>query len=307
MFFESISKPLQCHAILVGCNYKHIPNSSLSGCINDILSVRKMLIDHYNVPSQNIKVLHDEDEDYDISTSVSTGYNIINALQKAITESRYGDMTQLWFHYSGHGSYIKDRSGDEADGFDECILPCDFNEKGVITDDMLFELISQISCPVFITTDCCHSGTIFDLTYSFIPTYQDGTFHTYSNVEGVELMGQNKTVLREQVDEISIPIEWNSEFTCKRVINNNKIINNKNIYMFSGCRDFQTSADITPDYQRRDESFGAFTRSLIDALSFHRFQTDYTTLYKSILYILQLRKHTQRSLFSTTDPTIIID
>ena len=37
---------------------------------------------------------------------------------------------------SGHGSQVKDRDGDEIDGYDEVILPRDFREKGIITDDV---------------------------------------------------------------------------------------------------------------------------------------------------------------------------
>lgn len=40
------------------------------------------------------------------------------------------------FADSGHGSQVKDRDGDEVDGFDEVILPVDFRKAGIITDDV---------------------------------------------------------------------------------------------------------------------------------------------------------------------------
>jgi hypothetical protein len=36
---------------------------------------------------------------------------------------------------SGHGGQVKDVSGDEDDGNDECIYPVDFKQAGQIIDD----------------------------------------------------------------------------------------------------------------------------------------------------------------------------
>ena len=49
----------------------------------------------------------------------------------------------LFFHYSGHGSQVKDKSGDEDDNQDEVIIPLDFESAGVISDDVLKALISK--------------------------------------------------------------------------------------------------------------------------------------------------------------------
>ena len=45
------------------------------------------------------------------------------------------DAKTLFFHYSGHGSYIKDENGDEVDGKDECLCPIDYAYSGMIIDD----------------------------------------------------------------------------------------------------------------------------------------------------------------------------
>ena len=72
-----------------------------------------------------------------------------------VSDAKKGDL--LWFHFSGHGStifplffsslslvisqhfssvaQIDDKSGDEADGKDESIVPFDFQKAGVIIDD----------------------------------------------------------------------------------------------------------------------------------------------------------------------------
>jgi hypothetical protein len=52
----------------------------------------------------------------------------------------------LFFSYSGHGSQVVDKNGDETDSRDEVILPLDFN---VITDDELNTII-QTYLKVFI-------------------------------------------------------------------------------------------------------------------------------------------------------------
>jgi hypothetical protein len=76
----------------------------------------------------------------------------------------------VWIHYSGHGSFVKDREGDEADGCDECLVPSDYERSGVISDDDIREVFTcfhpntKVAC-VF---DCCHSGTIGDLPYRWV-------------------------------------------------------------------------------------------------------------------------------------------
>ena len=72
--------------------------------------------------------------------------------------------------YIGHGGNVRDRSGDEADGRDETLIPLDYARAGQITDDILLkELVLPMAKGVFATSimDCCHSGTILDLPYRF--------------------------------------------------------------------------------------------------------------------------------------------
>lgn len=65
-------------------------------------------------------------------------------------------------YYIGHGTYTGDTSGDEIDGRDECLLMTD----GIIVDDDLYKIIStrkHSSNRLILMTDCCHSGTIYDV------------------------------------------------------------------------------------------------------------------------------------------------
>ena len=183
-------------ALLIGANYTANPSAQLSGCINDIVNVRNTLIDAYGYQNANIFMLRDDD-----NSRLPTRKNILYSLNQLITASTENDL--LWIHYSGHGTKIRDTNGDEVDSFDECIVPCNYNTDGVISDDELFAIIKNAKCRLIMCFDSCHSGTVCDLQYSI--NCDNGVF--------------------------------------KKVVNNSRMISGQNIIMFSGCRDAQTSAD----------------------------------------------------------------
>lgn len=60
-------------------------------------------------------------------------YLSVQAARWLTIDNRPGD--SLFFHYSGHGGRQIDRSGIEEDGYDETILPLDFETAGQIVDD----------------------------------------------------------------------------------------------------------------------------------------------------------------------------
>lgn len=146
-------------ALLIGSNYTATPYVQLSGCINDIIHMRNTLIDAYGYKDENIIMLRDDDK-----TRLSTKANILSNLERMVATSVAGDT--LWVHYSGHGTQVQDKDGDETDKLDECIVPCDFNTAGLITDDDLFAIIKNAKCKMMIMLDSCHSGTGIDLQYS---------------------------------------------------------------------------------------------------------------------------------------------
>ena len=61
------------------------------------------------------------------------------AMQSEITrligKARAGDV--LLLHYSGHGSNVPDRNGDEADRRDEILCPTDLDWQDPLLDDWL--------------------------------------------------------------------------------------------------------------------------------------------------------------------------
>jgi uncharacterized caspase-like protein len=98
-----------------------------------------------------------------------TRENILNAYRTLVAESKPGDVA--FCHYSGHGGKLKDDNDDEKDGYDETLVPLDYASAGQIRDDDLYlTLIGKMPRDVQLTCvmDCCHSGTVLDLPYTFV-------------------------------------------------------------------------------------------------------------------------------------------
>jgi len=139
-------------ALTVGINdYQGIRD--LRGCINDVTNMRDILRNYLGFSNDEIRVLTD---------SRATKDGILTRLQWLIDNAKSGDF--LVFHYSGHGSQIRDRNGDESlqDGLDELICPYDFNWDGkYIIDDDLYKIFKSLPQGVLLEVflDCCHSGT----------------------------------------------------------------------------------------------------------------------------------------------------
>lgn len=84
---------------------------------------------------ENITVLMDDGEH-----PMPTRDNIIAAYEKVVAESRDGDV--IFLHYSGHGTKLHDENGDEDDGYDEALVPVDFQEGAdMIRDDDLYDTL----------------------------------------------------------------------------------------------------------------------------------------------------------------------
>lgn len=65
---------------------------------------------------------------------------------------------------------MKDDDGDEEDGFDETLIPVDYTTAGQIRDDVVYaELVGRMPEGSTLTClmDCCHSGSVLDLPYTF--------------------------------------------------------------------------------------------------------------------------------------------
>ncbi|KAJ6823749.1 metacaspase-4-like [Iris pallida] len=142
-------------AVLIGCNYPNT-KAELKGCINDVVRVRRCLVERFGFDEDDIEVLIDTDASY----TQPTGANVRRAIERLIRSARPGDL--LFVHYSGHGTRLPAETGDEDDtGYDECIVPCDMN---LITDDDFRDFVDKVpnGCQLTIISDSCHSGGLID-------------------------------------------------------------------------------------------------------------------------------------------------
>jgi hypothetical protein len=161
----------QKYAILVGINYKNT-NYQLNGCINDIQDMKDVLMKQYGFSVNCILTLTDE------SIIRPTRDNIIKSFKRIqdIARIRNHIIQELWFVYSGHGTWSVDLNGDEVDRRDERIVSMDIK---TISDDELNGLFKTFSQDMKVVSifDSCYSGTVMDcrLSYNFDTKHFDTT------------------------------------------------------------------------------------------------------------------------------------
>src|SRR5262245_38914928 len=138
-------------ALLIGINkYKGVPK--LQGSLNDIETMRQILLTRWGFEEKNIALVTDE---------AATRAGMLAAIEQLVKEAGPNDM--VYFHYSGHGSQVEDLNGDEPDDhLDETLVPQDGRTGDVpdITDDELDALFARMrSKSALVVLDSCHSGT----------------------------------------------------------------------------------------------------------------------------------------------------
>eukprot|EP00928_Gymnodinium_smaydae_P074988 TRINITY_DN57_c0_g3_i6.p1 TRINITY_DN57_c0_g3~~TRINITY_DN57_c0_g3_i6.p1 ORF type:complete len:781 (-),score=162.57 TRINITY_DN57_c0_g3_i6:92-2434(-) len=200
-------RPPVRRALTIGINYMTLPagRGRLSGCINDSETICGILREFFHFTDQNICRLRD-----DRSNMMPTKANMMASLNWLTNGAAPGD--EFFFHYSGHGGQQRDTQGDEEDGKDETLIPCDFKTAGQITDDELHEVLVQKlpkGCRLWVILDCCHSGTALDLPYKV-------------TVDSHSMLSLTKKRPRRAVAP-----------------------SQAEVIMISGCKDSQTSGDVS--------------------------------------------------------------
>lgn len=140
-------------ALLIGINKYGMEGADLNGCVNDVTNLRDVLLNYFGFTVEDIRVVVD---------GRATKKAIIERLKWLVKGAKAGD--RLLFHYSGHGSQVRDRDGDELkDKMDEIICPhdMDWDSKTYIRDDELRKIFSGLSKGVILDVllDSCYSGT----------------------------------------------------------------------------------------------------------------------------------------------------
>jgi len=203
-------------ALLVGVNKYRMPGSDLMGCVNDVTNVRDILLKYFDFKVREIRVITD---------NRATKAGIMKRLEWLVKGAKPGD--RLLFHFSGHGSQIRDRNGDELkDRMDEILCPHDMDWDGTyIVDDDLQAVFSKLpkNARLEVLLDCCHSGTGTrgGLVMAMVPPEQ-------------------RIVPRFLLPPVDIRMREEEDLPRHAIA---RSANPGNHVLFAGCRDNQTSAD----------------------------------------------------------------
>ena len=127
-------------ALLFGVNDYGGTENDLRGCLNDIELAQTRL--------SNFQVRKFKDNQV-------TKANFLAQVNYALANSQPGDV--IYIHYSGHGTFVKDRNGDEEDNYDEALYLYDWP---LIDDDLNHALrATPTGVNVVLLLDSCYSGT----------------------------------------------------------------------------------------------------------------------------------------------------
>ncbi|QRV89560.1 ICE-like protease (caspase) p20 domain protein [Ceratobasidium sp. AG-Ba] len=152
---------------VAGTSQQSTHSLELLGSHTDARAICRHLI-RQGYLSQEIRMM--TDEPHTPPEDVPTYNNLKSAFKKLVSNAQPND--RLFVYFAGHGHQVDDEDGDEDDGKDEAIIPCDwatsynYSDQGLIIDDLLrTNYIDQLpaGCQLMGVFDSCHSGTILDL------------------------------------------------------------------------------------------------------------------------------------------------
>ena len=249
--------PERRKSLLIGINYTG-SRHALRGCQQDVANMQRFLTTRgYPSDQYNQVILTDARQ----GPFYPSGHNMLAAMDWLVSEPN----CRLFLHYSGHGGQVRDPDGDRASGFDDTIVPVDFEQNGQIDSDTLHKhLVSKLppSSSLFVVFDCCHSGSAIELPYVY-RSDADGNVTLVDSVkQGLHLAEAAQHLLQggfsmskvndakqllagaqsffqglkhrgepqqEGLGEEHFVEDWKDE--------------HKRVFMYSGCKDDQTSAD----------------------------------------------------------------
>lgn len=235
----------------IGINDYPGTGMDLSGCVNDAIDWQKSLFAR-GFADQIMLV-----------DSAATKKGMMDALAKIVQQTGSNDISIIT--NSGHGTWVPDRDGDEADGRDECLCPWDIGTVGaVITDDELFEIFSarKHGARIIFISDSCHSGSVS---------------RACTMVPGIEGDGWKFQRMRFLAPEIHLPKDMvEAARRVEKSAAKSKI--RAATVLFSGCKDNEYSYDAW--FNQRAN--GAFTYVALQALKQMTDENSYWDYYLKI-------------------------
>ncbi|QIX01897.1 hypothetical protein AMS68_007414 [Peltaster fructicola] len=249
-------------SLLIGINYVGSQHA-LQGCHQDVNNMREFLTAMgYPSDSRSQVVMRDDGNTDPRGPMFPNGHNLLAAMQWLVSEPN----TVNFLHYSGHGGQVPSE-GYGSSGFSDTIVPVDFERGGQIPSNILHRtLVSSLpaNSTLFIVLDCCHSGSALELPYVFRAD-ENGNVNMMDNVKtGMLLMGEASHLIQggftiDKVGEAKQLLAGATDFfrglthkpaeTDQYGLGESKTADTyrnegmRNVWMYSGCRDDQTSAD----------------------------------------------------------------
>lgn len=168
----------------------------------------------------------------------ATGQNIRKQLSIFSSSLKSGDIVYL--HFSCHGQPVEDLDGDEADGWDEAIIPVDaqkiyskdkYKGENHITDDELNRFFRTIRTKIgrkgylTVVVDACHAGT---------------SYRGEENEDSVFVRGTNSGFSERGLKFIP-------KIDKRGRINIEKSVNMSDICIIEACRSYQLNNEIKCD------------------------------------------------------------
>merc|ERR1712013_281397 len=235
-------------ALLIGINYFG-QGGELRGCINDVNNIKNLIQTRgFSDDPSHMVILTDDQRDPQYQP---TRDNIIEGMLWLVEGAQPND--SLFFHYSGHGSQSTDYDGDEVDGSDETICPVDYKDAGEIVDDEMNALLVQHlprGARLTAIFDSCHSATALDLPFVY-DSYGQPKKQKYSRkTAGMDLLESGLKMTKGNIfDKLSGAKQAFGTLSALGNEGNAQEITAEtrstqaDVVMFSGCKDYQTSAD----------------------------------------------------------------
>tara|TARA_Y100000780_G_C13671583_1_gene412605 strand:- start:205 stop:1185 length:981 start_codon:yes stop_codon:yes gene_type:complete len=168
--------------LTIGCGYYNNRDLILSGTVNDSLNMTKFL------KSREFDVINMNDKNNNINSKLyPSRKNILEEIKNILEKSNDGDNVVI--SYAGHGTQTlyNINNIEEVDRRDEAIIPSDYmNDTDLIRDDEIYDLLKiytkdKNDMKVFMLFDCCHSGTMADLKYTYEKDTSNNSFQTINN------------------------------------------------------------------------------------------------------------------------------
>ena len=247
-------------ALLIGINYFG-QEHELEGCEQDVQNVCSFLISRgYSTDPRDMVVMT---ESRGRGPYYPDSHNILAAMNWLVSEPG----CCLFLHYSGHGGQVEDPTGARQSGYDSTIVPVDYQTRGQINSTILHRsLVSALppNSTMFVILDCCHSGSTLELPWVY-KADEYGNVNLMDNMEaGMALLGEAQGLIqggfhfensggaqhllagatdffRSLQHESSG--EGGSGLAAEDDFGEDWSREQRSVFMFSGCKDDQTSAD----------------------------------------------------------------